>query len=119
METRTSLWPEIRRIVAQWVGVTLASIISGVLLGILLRQNINEKLALEIALPVGFLLAMLFWIWSDRRFSASATRITVPVAASPTITNFDGLATITAYPYQFAPMVTFAYQPPQLEGAPV
>src|SRR5258708_23243340 len=64
----TALWPETRRIIAQWVGVALASIISGVLLGILLRQNMNDKLALEVALPVGFLLALLFWIWSGRRF---------------------------------------------------
>ncbi len=118
MSARTAFWHETRRITAQWVGLALASIISGVLLGMLLRQGTNERLALEIALPVGFLLALLFWIWSGRRFSTSATRITVPVPLSPTSLNFEGQATITAYPYQVAPIVTLAYQDPRLEGAP-
>src|SRR5260370_34336167 len=106
----TALWPETRRIIAQWVGVALASIISGVLLVMLLRQNMNDKLALEVALPVGFLLALLFWIWSGRRFSTSAARITVPVPVpvSPITPNFGGQATIMTYPFQVAPMLTVA-----------
>ena len=118
MTTKAAFWPETRRIFMQWAGVVLASVLSGFLLGVLLRQGMGERLALEIALPVGFLLALLFWIWSSRRFSTTDATITVPVPLSSTITNFEGQATTTAYPYQYAPVVTLAYQDPRLEGAP-
>ncbi len=113
----TALWPETRRIIAQWVGVALASIISGVLLGILLRQNMNDKLALEIALPVGFLLALLFWIWGGRWLSVGTTRITVLVPVSSAVPNFEGDLTIRAYLYQVPPTIpTMANQAPQFEA---
>jgi hypothetical protein len=58
----------------------MASVLSGVLLGILRRQGVAYRPALEMALPVGFLLALLFWIWLSRQFSIKAIQIPVPIA---------------------------------------
>ena len=54
-------WSEIARIWAQWMGIGLAAIPSGLILGVLLRYGINEKAALAIALAVGFATAVTFW----------------------------------------------------------
>lgn len=87
----------------------MASVISGVLWGMLSRQGVNDKLALQIALPVGFLLALLFWIWAGLRFSTIPARIIASVPVTATITIFEGGAAIT--PYQVAPVVTLAQDP--------
>jgi hypothetical protein len=112
MSTHTAFWHETRRAVAQWVGVALASVLAGLLLGVLLHQGVSDKIALEIALPVGFLMALLFWIWTSRRFSTAT--IEYPVALSPTVAQFEGtLTTMTVYSFQFAPTsITLACQAP-------
>jgi len=107
MSTQSAFWPETRRALAQWAGIALASIISGLLLGVLLRQGMNEKLALEIALPVGFLVALLCWISVSYWFATRSVRI--PLQVSPTVPNFEGQLT-AAYSFQMANMPTIACQ---------
>jgi hypothetical protein len=80
-------WLEVRRAIARWTGVMLASVFCGLLLGLLRRQGIAYRSALEIALPVGFLLALLFWIWVSSRFS---TAIAKPAPVSAAAVNFEG-----------------------------
>lgn len=92
-------WLETRRIIAQWIGVVGASILSGVLLGVLRRQGMSRTLALELALPVGFLLALLFWVWLSRRFSPKPIEINVPISAF--VPTFDSqLPAVPVYSYQ-------------------
>jgi hypothetical protein len=80
MSTRISFWLETRRALAQWIGIVLASIVSGILLGVLRRQGLTYRLSLEIAVPVGLLCALLFWVWLTRRFVAKNVEISVPVS---------------------------------------
>ena len=87
MATRTAFWPDVRRAGAQWAGVVLASMLSGLLLGTLRHQGIAEKLALEIAVPVGLLLALWFWIEASRRFASVIIVDTVPVYAVATLST--------------------------------
>jgi hypothetical protein len=82
MSTHTAFWPETRRAIAQWAGIVLASVLSGSLLSILLRQGMNERLALRVALSVGFLMAVLFWLLISRRFAGTAVEYTVGVSTN-------------------------------------
>jgi hypothetical protein len=88
MLAQTSFWLEVKRTASQWTGVVAASILSGLLLGVLRQQGVQYKPALEMALPVGFLLALLFWIWIGSRFAVKAIDIPIPVSA--TIPTFEG-----------------------------
>jgi hypothetical protein len=93
MATRTAFWPDVRRAGAQWFGVALASVLSGLLLGTLQYQGIAEKLALEIAVPPGLLLALWFWIVASHRFPTVIIVDPVPeyaVATSSTAVQFQG-----------------------------
>jgi hypothetical protein len=109
MSVPMSFWPEVRRAFARWTGVVLASVLSGLLLGILRDRGIAYKLALEIAVPVGFLLALLFWIWLSREFPVTVAA-PVPLTISPNSMTFDGELTFV-YSYQVPAMPpTFAGQ---------
>jgi hypothetical protein len=107
MSAPTSFWLETRQTIAQWTGIVMASALSGVLLGVLRRQGVVYRPALEIALPVGFLLALLFWIWLSRQFSIKAIQIPVPI--SPNVTNFEGQLT-TVVSFQMIEQPTIASQ---------
>jgi len=114
MAVQAAFWPETRRAIAQWIGIVLASVFSGLLLGILSRQGVSDKLALEIALPVGFLLALLFWISISYWFSTRGVRIPVVQPLSSNFPNIEGDPTIKAYLFQVPPTIpTMAYQAPQ------
>lgn len=88
MLAHRAFWLEVRRAFAQWTGVVLASVLSGLLLGILRRQGIPYKPSLEMALPVGFLLALLFWLWISSRYSRALAAM--PASVSPAAVNFEG-----------------------------
>lgn len=113
MSTQTAFWPEIRRAVLQWAGVVLAAIISGLLRGGLLHSGMSEKHALEIALPVGFLVALLCWVLVAFWFLLkSRATLSMPVSA-PTVPNFEGqLTTAYSYSFEMAAPPTIAYQAP-------
>lgn len=117
MAIQVTVWSETRRAIAQWIGIVLASVLSGLLLGILLRQGVSDKLALEVALPVGFLLALLFWISISYWFSTRSVRISMVVALSSNIPNFEGDPIIKGYLYQVPP--TIPTMAPQFEAAQV
>jgi membrane-associated phospholipid phosphatase len=85
---RIFYWPEIRRIFAQWAGVVLASVLAGVLLGMLEMGGANEKMALEISLPAGFILAAILWNLIGHRFAVTIVRYAVAGAA--TTVEFQG-----------------------------
>lgn len=72
MSAHMGFWLEVRRAIARWTGVMIASVVCGLLLGLLRQQGIPYKQALEMALPVGFLLALLSWVWFSHRFSGVA-----------------------------------------------
>ena len=113
MSAHITFWLEVRRAFARWMGVVLASILSGVLLGILRRQGMAYKPALEIALPVGFSLALLFWIWISHRVSAASVPVPIPIAVAvpSTVPTFDG-EWAGAFSYQGPVSPTFACQKP-------
>ncbi len=82
MTTYKAFWPEIFRIWAQWLGIALAAIPSGLLLGILQRDGINSKVALAAALATGFLLALVFWVLIGRLFTIKPTEYTLGVCTN-------------------------------------
>ncbi len=82
MATRISFWLETRRALAQWTGIVLASFVSGILLGVLRRQGVTYRISLEIAIPVGLLFALLFWVWLTRRFVVRNIEVSVPVSTN-------------------------------------
>lgn len=110
MSMHLAFWPETRRVIAQWIGLVVASVLSGLLLGILMRQGLDREHALETALPVGFLLALLFWVLVDRWFLIRAARISVPTPISPNVMNFEQQPVMAAY--SSAPAFTIACQIP-------
>jgi len=75
------------RIWAQWLGIGLAAIPSGLTLGVLLRYGINEKAAIAIALAVGFALAVTFWFLIARRIAVKPVECTT--GFSPNVTSLD------------------------------
>jgi hypothetical protein len=56
-----SSWRELIRVWAQWLGITLAAIVAGIVLGILLKNGVGTNAARAIALALGFVLSVLFW----------------------------------------------------------
>jgi hypothetical protein len=111
MTTYRAFWPETRRIIAQWVGIAMASVLSGSLLGLLIRQGLDREHAFETALPVGFLLAILFWVLVDRWFLTRSARMSVSTPISPNVPTFEQQpAALVAY--SFAQDVTIACQIP-------
>jgi hypothetical protein len=78
-------WREIVRIWAQWFGVGLASIPAGITLGILLRNGIARKEALEIALSLGFVLALVFWILIGRMFAVKPIEYVMGAMVAPRV----------------------------------
>jgi len=110
MSTHTALWPEIRRAGAQWSGVVAASLMSGLLLGVLLRQGARQRLALEIAMSVGFLLAVIFWMLINRRFTVKPIQIQTPVSSN--VPTFEGQLTTSVYSVQYTAIPTLACQSP-------
>lgn len=112
MSAHMEFWLEVRRAIARWTGVMIASVICGLLLGLFRRQGIAYKTALEMALPVGFLLALLFWVLLSRRFSAvvaaeHTTALTIAIIQPEMM---------TVYSFQFAPVVTVACPPVTVTG---
>ncbi len=95
MSAHTAFWLELRHAFARWTGIVLASLFSGLLLGILRRQGVAYRSALEIAVPVGFVLALGFWVWISSRFSSAAIAKPAPVSASAV--NFEGQITIVSF----------------------
>ena len=92
MGTRIAFWFEFRHAVGQWMGIVLTAIFSGIVLGTLLRHGMNEKSALEIAIPLGFLFAIGFWLSIARSFSAKrGQRIDGPMSGA--VLNIEGQQT--------------------------
>lgn len=89
MSTQLSLWSDIRRAGAQWTGVALAAVLSGVLLGVQMQLGLSEKRAFEISLAVGFLLAVLFWVLISRRMGVRLIEYS-PTASATTILQVQG-----------------------------
>lgn len=108
MTTKAAFWPETSRIIGQWIGIATASVLSGLLLGILSREGVGEKLALEIALPIGFLLALIFWVLIGYWFRTRTAGISVPVSSN--VTNFEVQPATSSY--SVAPAYTMASQVP-------
>ena len=52
---------EILKIWFQWMGIGLAAIPSGIILGILLLSNVKQLEAQCISLAIGLILATVFW----------------------------------------------------------
>jgi urea transporter len=93
MSFHMPFWLEVRRAIARWTGVILASVLSGLLLGALRRQGMAYRSALEWALTLGFILALLFWIWISSQFSGVSVARPAPV--SPDAVNFEGQSATT------------------------
>jgi len=89
MATHRLFWRELVRAWAQWVGLGIAAIPAGIILGSLERQGVSERASLTIALIVGFVLALGLWILIGRHFSVLVVQYT-QAAASPTILQFAG-----------------------------
>ena len=87
MSTHKQFWRELMRVWAQWLGLGLAAIPSGVILGVLEQRGVNGKAALAVALSVGFVLALVLWVWIGRRFAVVAVEYTT--AASPILVQFE------------------------------
>lgn len=87
MATHKLFWREFSPVLAQWFGVGLASIVSGIALGIMLRKGIVQTEARAIALSLGFVLALAFWILIGRLFVVRP--IECSVGMSPTSIQFE------------------------------
>ena len=87
MTRHNFLWHEFSRILAQWIGVGLSSLIAGIMLGILLRGGIQQKEARSIALSLGFVLALVFWVLIGRMFTAQP--IECAMGISSTVVQFE------------------------------
>lgn len=94
MSTRKLCWPEIMRIWAQWAGIGLAAIPTGLILGLLLRYGASQTSALALALPVGFALALTFWILIARWIAIKPVAYTM--AVSPNVISLEPAAAIAA-----------------------
>jgi hypothetical protein len=114
MSAHMEFWLEVRRAIARWTGVMIASVICGLLLGLLRREGVPYKAALEMALPVGFLLALLFWVWVTYRFSRESLQL--PLPASATVPTFEGQFT-AEYSFQMMAQPTIASNSWQAPGA--
>jgi hypothetical protein len=101
MSSQLTFWPDLRRALFQWAGVVVAVIISGLLLGVLLRQGVDDTTALEICLVVGFVLALGLWVGITGWMALRAAR-----AAQVPIT-FEGELAVT-YSLQYAGQPTIA-----------
>jgi hypothetical protein len=92
------------------MGIVLTAIVSGVVLGALLRLGMAEKSALEIAIPMGFLFAIGFWLSIARSFSGKRRpQITGPISASTL--NIEGQQTF-AYSCQLTGQPTITSHTP-------
>ena len=113
MSTRKVYWPEVLRIWAQWLGLGLAAIPTGLMFGILLRSGISQRAALAVSLVVGFALSLLFWILISRRIAVK------PVQWSPTVTA-DTISLDPAYAVATVVLCLTLYtsQPPAVTMAP-
>jgi ABC-type Fe3+-siderophore transport system permease subunit len=87
-------WHEVRRVAAQWIGVALASVLAGVLMGTLIREGFADRLALKVSMSAGFTLAVVFWVLVERRFAVVGIRSAN--AFSPTAIQFQTAAFATA-----------------------
>jgi len=105
-------WHEIFRIWAQWFGVGLASIPAGITLGLLLRSGVGQKEARAIALSLGFVLALAFWVLIDRMFVVHPIECAIGIssnviqfevsagAAKPSPTIAAAIVFVTLYTFQ-------------------
>lgn len=116
MSIHKAFWPEILRIWAQWFGIGLASIPSGLLLGILLRYGMKDKEALAIALSLGFVLALVFWVAIGRWFAVPEPQCVLAVSsANIQIEPVPALAFATAV---LCVSLYAVQQPPAIHGMP-
>ncbi len=112
MGTHSVFSSDTRRALAQWAGVFLASILSGILLGILRQRGTPLKTALEWAIPVGLSLALITWVWVIRAMPQTK-EISGPIGVASM--TFDGEFITTGYgllgqSYELPPQTTFACQ---------
>jgi hypothetical protein len=87
MSTHKAFWRDLIRVWAQWLGLGLAAIPSGIILGVLESRGIDNRAALAVALAVGFVFALILWIWIGRHFAVVTVEYTS--AASPTVVQFE------------------------------
>jgi hypothetical protein len=106
MSTRKVFLPEIMRVWAQWIGLGLAAIPAGLILGILEQRGINEKAARAVALVIGFVLAITFWILIARWIAVRPIEYTTGVC--PAVISLE-----PAYPIVAVALlcVTISVQP--------
>ncbi len=62
---------EMLQIWMQWGGIAAASVLGGILLGLLLKNGVSGKVALGIALTFAFALSIWFWLVIGRRLHAT------------------------------------------------
>jgi hypothetical protein len=94
MSTRKLFWPEILRVWAQWFGLGLAAIPSGLIFGILEQRGTNQKAALAIALAVGFALALTFWVLIARLIAVKPVEYSSGVC--PTVVSLEPAYAVAA-----------------------
>jgi hypothetical protein len=113
-------WREFSKILAQWFGVGLSSILAGVTLGILLQNGVGQKEARGIALSLGFVLALAFWVMIGRLFVFHP--IECAKGLSSTVVQFEANASAFPAPAYAAAIVIISLytfqQPLTLHGAP-
>ncbi len=80
MLVRRLFWPELIRVWAQWLGIGLAAIPSGLILGVLEKHGTDHKAALAVALAVGFILALAIWLLIARQTALKPVEYTVGVS---------------------------------------
>jgi hypothetical protein len=107
MATTKVYLPEIMRIWAQWLGLGLAAIPCGLALGILLRYGVGQVAALAFALPIGFVLAVVFWTLIGRWVAVRPIEYTI-CACSDTLS----LDRAGAFAVAMLCITLHSYQPP-------
>lgn len=122
MLTRLSCSLDTRRALAQWAGVIVASVVAGILLGILRRENFAIKTALEWSIPVGLTLALIFWAWASRMVQRTASQpsTSIMIGAATSFTFEGEIITSMGHlgrSYQIAVNDTLACQDQEQEQA--
>jgi hypothetical protein len=87
MARRRLFWRELLRTWMQWLGVGIASIPAGLLLGAMLKEGFPLREARAVAVPVGFILALAIWGLLGRRLAAKV--VPFAPAISQTVFQFE------------------------------